>query len=212
METLLTYLATPALGGPRGRAALPAPVYPPGPVVGSGGARTRPAAERPAGPGRPAETPYPEGVADSPQYTINEYGTIGKRMKPPYTTITKYDLNIPAIVWQVGFGDDPELAEKGMTGTGMPQMRNGAVVTDTGLYFAAAGDNKVRAYDTTNGTVLWTGHYSGTFRGTPIMYAIDGRQYLLVPAAGDQLPAGNQVAPYGKPSGPLGYVAFALPQ
>ena len=212
METLLTYLATPALGGPRGRAALPAPVYPPGPVVGSGGARTRPAAERPAGPGRPAETPYPEGVADSPQYTINEYGTIGKLMKPPYTTITKYDLNIPAIVWQVGFGDDPELAAKGMTGTGMPQMRNGAVVTDTGLYFAAAGDNKVRAYDTTNGTVLWTGHYSGTFRGTPIMYAIDGRQYLLVPAAGDQLPAGNQVAPYGKPSGPLGYVAFALPQ
>ena len=28
-----------------------------------------------------------------------------------------------------------------------------------------------------NGTVLWTGHYSGTYRGTPIMYAIDGRQY-----------------------------------
>ncbi len=99
-----------------------------------------------------------------------------------------------------------------MTGTGMPQMRNGAVVTDTGLYFAAGGDNKIRAYDTANGTVLWTGHYSGTYRGTPIMYALDGRQYLLVPAAGDQLPAGNQVAPYGKPSGPLGYVAFALPQ
>jgi quinoprotein glucose dehydrogenase len=94
----------------------------------------------------------------------------------------------------------------------MPQMRNGAVVTDTGLYFAAAGDNKVRAYDTANGNVIWTGHYSGTYRGTPIMYAIDGRQYLLVPAAGDQLPAGNQVPPYGKPAGPLGYVAFALPK
>ena len=50
-----------------------------------------------------------------------------------------------------------------MTGTGMPQMRNGAVVTDTGLYFAAGGDNKIRAYDTANGTVLWTGHYSGTY-------------------------------------------------
>ena len=143
----------------------------------------------------------PRASTDTPQYTINEYGTIGKRMKPPYTTITKYDLNIPAIVWQVGFGDDPELAEKGMTGTGMPQMRNGAVVTDTGLYFAAGGDNKIRAYDTANGTVLWTGHYSGTYRGAPIMYAIDGRQYLLVPAAGDRLPAGNQVPPYGKPPG-----------
>ena len=210
MATLLTYLRTPS-PGPRGRAAFPAPVYPPGPVVGSGGARTRVTTGRGGVPGPPVATPYPEGVADTPQYTINEYGTIGKRMKPPYTTITKYDLNIPAIVWQVGFGDDPELAEKGMTGTGMPQMRNGAVVTDTGLYFAAGGDNKIRAYDTANGTVLWTGHYGGTFRGTPIMYAIDGRQYLLVPAAGDRLPAGNQVPPYGNPPGPLGYVAFALP-
>ena len=212
LETLLTYLGTPAPGAPRGRALLPAPVYPPGPVVGTGGARTRTDAASGPGPRRPAATPYPEGVPDTPQYTINEYGTIGKLMKPPYTTITKYDLNIPAIVWQVGFGDDPELAAKGMTGTGMPQMRNGAVVTDTGLYFAAGGDNKVRAYDTANGTVVWTGHYSGTYRGTPIMYAIDGRQYLLVPAAGDQLPAGNQPAPYGKVTGPLGYVAFALPK
>jgi quinoprotein glucose dehydrogenase len=211
MAALLTYLRTPA-PGPRGRAAFPAPVYPPGPVVGSGGARTRGTTGRGGVPGPPVATPYPEGVADTPQYTINEYGTIGKRMKPPYTTITKYDLNIPAIVWQVGLGDDPELAEKGMTGTGMPQMRNGAVVTDTGLYFAPGGDNKIRAYDTANGAVLWTGHYGGTFRGTPIMYAIDGRQYLLVPAAGDRLPAGNQVAPYGNPPGPLGYVAFALPK
>jgi quinoprotein glucose dehydrogenase len=211
MAELLVHLRTP-VPGPRGRAAFPAPVYPPGPVVGSGGARTRTTSGRGGVPARPVETPYPEGVSASPQYTINEYGTIGRRMKPPYTTITKYDLNIPAIVWQVGFGDDPELAEKGMTGTGMPQMRNGAVVTDTGLYFAAAGDNKVRAYDTANGTVVWTGHYGGTYRGAPIMYAIDGRQYLLVPAAGDRLPAGNQVPPYGNPPGPLGYVAFALPK
>jgi quinoprotein glucose dehydrogenase len=210
LEDLLKHLKTPAPGA-RGRAAYPAPTYPPGPIVGKGGARERTTTGRGGVPGLPRETPYPEGTAETPQYTINEYGTIGRRMKPPYTTITKYDLNIPAIVWQVGFGDDPELAEKGMTGTGMPQMRNGAVVTDTGLYFAAAGDNKVRAYDTTNGTVLWTGNYGGTYRGTPIMFAIDGRQYLLVPAAGDRLPAGNQVPPYGNPPGPLGYVAFALP-
>lgn len=209
MAALLTYLRTPSLG-PRGRAAYPTTTYPPGPVVGSGGARTRPAPPRQAGP--PTETPYPTGTAETPQYTINEYGTVGKLMRPPYTTITKYDLNIPAIVWQVGFGDDPELAEKGQTGTGIPQMRNGAVVTDTGLYFAAGGDNKLRAYDTANGMVLWTGNFGGTYRGAPIMYAIDGRQYLLVPAAGDRLPAGNQPPPYKNPPGPLGYVAFALPK
>ncbi|ODS52680.1 MAG: hypothetical protein ABS36_16705 [Acidobacteria bacterium SCN 69-37] len=209
MAAVIAYLAIPAAGAGRGRAAGPAPVFPPGPAVGTGGARARTGA---AGPGRGAVIRYPEGVPDTPRYVINEYGTIGVRMKPPYTTITKYDLNIPAIVWQVGLGDDPELAEMGMTGTGMTQMRNGAVVTDTGLYFASGGDNKIRAYDTTSGAVVWTGHYGGTFRGAPILYAIGGRQYLLVPAAGNRLPAGNQRAPHGTPPGPLGYVAFALPQ
>jgi hypothetical protein len=44
------------------------------------------------------------------------------------------------------------------------------------------------------------------------MYELDGRQYLLVPAAGNRQPAGNQAAPAGNPPGPLGYVAFALPR
>ena len=210
ITAVVAFLAAPAPGGAggRGRGAGPAPVFPPGPVVGSGGARARTGAAAARG----VPVPYPDGVEQTPRYTINEYGTIGVRMKPPFTSITKYDLNIPAIVWQVGFGDDPELAAQGMTGTGQPQMRNGAVVTDTGLYFAPGGDNKIRAYDTANGSVLWTGHFGGTFRGTPIMFAVDGRQYLLVPAAGNRLPAGNQRAPYGTPPGPLGYVAFALPR
>jgi len=208
---ILEFLRTPpgAAGGRgRGRNTGPAPVFPPGPVVGSGGARERTG----PGPARGTFVPYPEGVPDTPRYVINAYGTIGKHMKPPYTTITKYDLNIPAIVWQVGLGDDPELAALGMKGTGMPQMRYGAVVTDTGLYFAPGGDNKIRAYDTTNGSVLWEGDYAGTFRGTPVMYALDGRQYLLIPAAGNRLQAGNQAAPGVPEAGPLGYVAFALPE
>jgi quinoprotein glucose dehydrogenase len=210
LDEILAFLRTPvtAVGGGRGRNTGPAPVFPPGPVVGSGGARERTG----PGPGRGTFVPYPEGVPDTPRYVINAYGTIGKYMKPPYTTITKYDLNIPAIVWQVGLGDDPELAALGMKGTGMPQMRYGAVVTDTGLYFAPGGDNKIRAYDTANGAVLWEGEYAGTLRGTPVMYALDGRQYLLVPAAGNRLQAGNQPAPGVPEAGPLGYVAFALPE
>jgi quinoprotein glucose dehydrogenase len=133
-------------------------------------------------------------------------------MKPPFTTITKYDLNKPTIVWQVGLGDDPTLAAEGITGTGMTQMRNSILVTDTGLVFGPGGDNKIRAYDAETGKILWTGSFGGTFRGAPALYTLAGRQYLLVPAAGNRLPAGNQAAPAGNPPGPLGYVAFALPQ
>jgi quinoprotein glucose dehydrogenase len=151
-------------------------------------------------------------VPQTDQFVINAYGTIGTMFKPPYTTIVKYDLNEPAIKWRVGLGDDPRLAALGITGTGMTQMRNSLVVTAGGLLFAPGGDNKIRAYDTDTGKVVWESSFAGTFRGGPSMYILDGRQYLLVPAAGNQLPAGNQQAPIGKPDGPLGYVAYALPE
>ena len=64
--------------------------------------------------------PYPEGTPDFTRYTINKYNTVGNRIKPPYTKIVKYDLNQPAIKWQIGYGDDPVLAARGITGTGMP--------------------------------------------------------------------------------------------
>ena len=62
------------------------------------------------------------------QYSINgQYGVIGNMMKPPYTTITSYDLNKGTIRWQTGFGDDPILAAQGIHGTGMTQMRNSVI-------------------------------------------------------------------------------------
>ncbi len=210
MSTLVAYLlAPPGAGrgvvGAGGRGRGPAPVFPPGPVVGTGPAAVRPPTPRGGG------TPYPAGTATNEQYVINAYGTIGTMVKPPYTQIVAYDLNRPAIKWKVGFGDDPTLAALGITDTGMTQMRNGMVVTSAGLIFAAGGDNKVRAYDTATGRVLWTSRFGGAYRGSPAMYEVDGRQYLLVPA-GDPtaMYAGpNAVPPAGVPSG---YVAYALPQ
>ena len=64
---------------------------------------------------------------------INEYNTVGNRIAPPFTSIVKYDLNVPAIKWRVGFGDDPELAARGITGTGAPGLLNGVIVTASGL-------------------------------------------------------------------------------
>lgn len=198
-------------GAGRGVVAPPAGTFPPGPVVASGPAQVR----APSGRGR-GSTAYPAGGPTTEQFVINEYGTIGIRMKPPYTTIVKYDLNVPAIKWRVGFGDDPALAALGITGTGMTQMRNSMVVTSAGLLFAAGGDNKVRAYDTSDGKVLWTAGFGGTFRGGPAMYELEGRQYLLVPAAGDPPPGPAGRGAVGGPSrapvtGPVGYVAYALP-
>jgi quinoprotein glucose dehydrogenase len=73
--------------------------------------------------------------------------------------------------------------------------------------FGLGGDSKVRAYDADTGAVLWTGAVRGAFRGSPSMYEIDGRQYLLVAASGDAGAAAGSVSA----DLPTGLVAFALP-
>jgi quinoprotein glucose dehydrogenase len=208
IDALITYLTTPPPGGGRGRGAGPAPAFPPGPVVASGGAQTRAAGGR----GRGGMRPYPDGVDQMTQYVIDSYGLTGARTKPPFASLTKYDLNTGAIAWQVGLGDHARLAALGVTGTGTPQMRSSLIVTAGGLLFAPGGDSKVRAFDTDTGKVVWTAALGGAIRGAPSMYEIDGRQYLLVTASGDLPEAAlppDGVAPANLPKG---YVVFALPK
>jgi quinoprotein glucose dehydrogenase len=209
MENLVSFMmAPPGFGGGRGRASGPPRTFPPGPVVASGSAQVRAAGGRGRGFG---PRPYPEGTASSPQYVINSYGTIGIMMKPPFTTITKYDLNTASIKWQVGLGDDARLAAHGITDTGVTQMRSSLIVTAGGLIFAPGGDSKLRAYDAETGKELWESMpLGGTIRGGHSMYEIDGRQYVLVAASGEIPPAGQW--PKGATEPPSGYIAFALPR
>ena len=150
--------------------------------------------------------PYPDGVPQYERPVINEYNTVGNRIAPPFTSILKYDLNAPAITWRVGFGDDPELAARGVTGTGTPGMLNGVIVTASGVLFGAGRDNTIRAWDTASGAQIWSARFGGDFIGSPVMYEMAGRQYLLVPAAG--APPRDTGA---GTTGPLGWIAYALP-
>jgi quinoprotein glucose dehydrogenase len=211
MDQLTTFLLSPAGGGRGGggrgggqRGAGPAGSgAPPELVVGAGGTRVRQQGARGAAP------QYPEGT-NYVQYSINgQYGTIGNMMKPPYTIITAYDLNKGAIRWQTGFGDDPALAAQGIHGTGMAQMRNSVIVTASGLLFGFGGDSTIYAYDTDTGNVLWSAPLGGAsgVRGSPVMYEIDGRAYLLVPIGN----ASGANAAALHPGAPGGYVTFALP-
>ena len=95
--------------------------------------------------------------------------------KPPYTTITAYDLNTGEIKWQVPNGDDPATVDHGGKGdgprdTGGVGTRNGMVVTKTGLLFQLGKDGWARAYDVDTGKVLWKGKTAGQTIGIPTMY------------------------------------------
>jgi quinoprotein glucose dehydrogenase len=206
-------------GGGRGRGAGPiASGAPPEVIVNeSGSAWTRPDAAG-GGRGRGA-APYPEGVENFTRYTINEYNTVGRGAKPPYSKIVKYDLNEPGIKWSIGYGDDPELAARGITGTGVPGIVNSVILTESGLLFGAGHDQQIRAWDSDTGKELWSSRFGGSFtKSSPVMYEMDGKQYVLLPAAasapGRGRGAGPAAAPQGAPAAPaapMGWIAYALP-
>ncbi len=186
-----------------------------GPVVASGGAPggliTPPAVDYGGG---FTGAPYPAGVK-APKRMYSDYGLdFPYVISPPWSSLVAYDLNSGTIKWKVPLGEDPMLAAKGVTDTGILRggERRGIVVTSTGLLFVNCKDSRVRAYDADSGKVLWAAVLPADTEGIPALYEAGGREYLVVPAAS---PASNgRETSYGSAKGAAGraYVAFALPQ
>ncbi len=125
---------------------------------------------------------------------------------PPWSTLTAYDLNQGTIEWQIPLGEVPELAARGILGTGSVYPKVGPVVTAGGLLFAGTRDRKVRAFDVRTGEVLWEYELGAALEGIPAVYQAGGRQYVLFCASAQ---SGLTPATRGPVEG--AYVAFALP-
>ena len=161
---------------------------------------------------------------------MTDYGVLASFTKPPYTTLTAYDLNTGEIKWQVPNGDHvPTIRAGGPSNTGGVGARYGLVVTKGGLVFHAGNDGKVRAYDEETGQVLWTGMLNGSTGGVPVSYEAKGRQYFVImsnPGGGGRGGGGGAGAGGGAgrgeeftptpppldPNTPTGAIAFALPE
>jgi quinoprotein glucose dehydrogenase len=247
ISQLLLFLANPS--GPRrpGRSTAAGPL-PPGPVVASGGAPQPPAPPIDPDPpsygtngGNGGNVPYPANVEIPTNRYVSEYGVLASATKPPYTTLTAYDLNTGTIKWQIAPGDDPATVERGgPRGTGAIGARHGIVTTASGLVFLICGDGHLRAYDEDTGKELWAGKLPGSASGIPLSYESHGRQYIVVgtnpssPRRGQQPqttasgganvggPPGSSgssgsssaqkdLPPAPVPDDPRGYIAFALP-
>jgi quinoprotein glucose dehydrogenase len=127
--------------------------------------------------------------------------------KPPYMTMTKYDLNTGDIKWQVPVGEIPSLTARGITGTGAAQIAGGPSVTAGGLVFMSTG-NALGAFDAETGKLLWSGALPATTNGIPTVYQVGGRQYVTIGSAGGG--NGGAQGQSGPPPTQV-FITFALP-
>lgn len=156
------------------------------------------------------ESPQREVTGDAP----SKYRFTGYRkfldpdgypaVAPPWGTLSAIDLNTGKYLWKIALGEYPELAAQGMTGTGSENY-GGPILTQSGLLFIGATvyDKKLRAFNASNGALLWqaTLPFAGT--ATPITYMASDRQFVLIHANN----ARDKKAPQGS-----AYIAFALPR
>jgi quinoprotein glucose dehydrogenase len=101
-------------------------------------------------------------------------------VKPPWGTLAAVDMQRGVIKWQIPLGDTPMIH----LNLGMPAL-GGPIVTAGGVIFIAASlDDRLRAFDTDSGKILWTASLPAGGQATPMTYAIDGRQYVVIAAGG----------------------------
>ena len=131
------------------------------------------------------------------RWTVEGYPAIA----PPWGTLNAVDLNTGEIKWKVPLGEYPELTAKGIPPTGTENY-GGPVVTASGvLFIGATADETFRAFDASTGKILWQAKLPFGGNATPSVYAVNGKQYVVISAGGGKSgrPAGGSI------------VAFALP-
>lgn len=118
---------------------------------------------------------------------------------PPWGTLAAVNLDSGEFVWQRPLGEYPQLEDK-TTGS---ENYGGSIVTKNGLLFIAATifDQKIRAFDKTNGKLLWEHSLPASGSATPALYQHKGKEYLVIAAGGGKSGAASGGS----------YVAFALP-
>jgi quinoprotein glucose dehydrogenase len=167
-----------------------------------------PASERP--PGAPAAGRAGRGAGGGGgRLTVQGLSIL----KPPYGRITAIDLNKGEIVWQIAHGETPDDVKNNPALKGLTIPRTGSLgkvgtlVTKT-LVIAGDGTNTtgpdgksgawLRAYDKKTGHEVGAVRMTSRVTGSPMTYAIDGRQYIAVPISGP--PQAAQLAVFRLPA------------
>ncbi len=107
--------------------------------------------------------------------------------KPPYGTLSSYDLNTGKLLWKEPFGEVQKYGfymphSWGSVTIGAP------VITKSGLIFIGGSmDSRVRAIDLKSGKVLWKYLVDAPAVSMPAVYEYKGKEYVLFAVGGNTI-------------------------
>lgn len=145
-------------------------------------------------------TPY---ILSRDYLFTNHHGMRVMQTKPPWGTLAAVDLSTGTLKWEVPLGlminpmRFPDARKWGSLSLG------GATTTAGGLTFIAGTvDSFLRAFNTSNGKVLWQKRLPAGGQATPMSYEWNGKQYVVI-CAGGHGKVGTRLGDY--------VIAYALP-
>ncbi|WP_141455419.1 pyrroloquinoline quinone-dependent dehydrogenase [Pseudoxanthomonas sp. z9] len=119
-------------------------------------------------------------------------------VKPPWGRVVAVDLRARKVLWERPLGTLEEELPWLPLNIGMPVL-GGAITTASGVTFiGASADARFRALDSKTGEILWDAKLPAGGQATPSIYAVKGRQYVVIAAGGREGlgPMGDYVIAY----------------
>lgn len=140
------------------------------------------------------------GYINEAPFFVDPYGA--PAISPPWGTLNAVDLAKGEILWKVPLGEYPELVAKGIRNTGAKNFGGPVATAGDVLFIAGTPDEKIRAFSSHSGEVLWEHQLPAGGYATPSVYMLNGKQYVVIAAGG----GGKNATKYGD-----SIIAFALP-
>ena len=107
-------------------------------------------------------------------------------INPPWGTLNSINLNTGKLDWKIPLGQtDIGIENNVITGT---ENYGGPIVTKSGIIIiAATADNKIRAFNSKNGELLWEETLPFSGFATPSYFEIEGNPYIAIASGGGKL-------------------------
>jgi quinoprotein glucose dehydrogenase len=124
---------------------------------------------------------------------------------PPWNMLVAVDMAVGEIKWKVPFGVLDKLMPVPVPLNWGAPSAGGPIITAGGLIFiGATSDSRIRAYDIDTGEELWQDMMPTSAMSTPMTYAANGRQYVVIAAGGHSWYYAKGIDDY--------LLAYALPE